>query len=45
MSTLASHWKSRAVSAAEATAIPVAILYTFAQRFLVEGLTVGSVKG
>jgi multiple sugar transport system permease protein len=27
------------------TAIPVAVLYTFAQRFLVEGLTVGSVKG
>ena len=27
------------------TAIPVAILYTFAQRFLVEGLTVGGVKG
>lgn len=27
------------------TAVPVAILYTFAQRFLVEGLTVGGVKG
>ncbi|HMR33314.1 MAG TPA: ABC transporter permease subunit [Geminicoccaceae bacterium] len=27
------------------TAIPVAILYIFAQRFLVEGLTVGGVKG
>ena len=27
------------------TAVPVAILYIFAQRFLVEGLTVGAVKG
>lgn len=27
------------------TAIPVVILYTYAQRFLVEGLTVGAVKG
>ena len=27
------------------TAIPVAVLYIFAQRFLVEGLTVGAVKG
>lgn len=27
------------------TAIPVAVLYTFAQRFLVDGLTIGSVKG
>ena len=27
------------------TAIPVVILYTYAQRFLVEGLTVGAMKG
>jgi multiple sugar transport system permease protein len=27
------------------TAIPVAVLYIYAQRFLVEGLTVGGVKG
>jgi multiple sugar transport system permease protein len=27
------------------TAIPVAVLYTYAQRYLVEGLTVGAVKG
>ncbi|MEZ5864319.1 MAG: ABC transporter permease subunit [Geminicoccaceae bacterium] len=27
------------------TAIPVAVLYTFAQRFLAEGLTIGGVKG
>jgi multiple sugar transport system permease protein len=27
------------------TAIPIAILYAFAQRFLAEGLTVGGVKG
>ena len=27
------------------TAIPVAILYMYAQRFLVGGLTVGAVKG
>lgn len=27
------------------TAIPVALLYIYAQRFLVEGLTVGAVKG
>ena len=27
------------------TAIPVAALYIYAQRFLVEGLTVGGVKG
>ena len=27
------------------TAIPVAVLYIFAQRFLVEGLTIGAVKG
>lgn len=27
------------------TAIPVAVLYIYAQRFLVEGLTVGAVKG
>jgi multiple sugar transport system permease protein len=27
------------------TAIPVAILYIYAQRFLVEGLTIGAVKG
>ncbi len=27
------------------TAVPVAVLYIYAQRFLVEGLTAGSVKG
>ncbi|MNY49205.1 Inner membrane ABC transporter permease protein YcjP [compost metagenome] len=27
------------------TAIPVAVLYVYAQRFLAEGLTVGAVKG
>ena len=27
------------------TAIPVAVLYIYAQRFLVGGLTVGAVKG
>ncbi|HVY52571.1 MAG TPA: ABC transporter permease subunit [Devosia sp.] len=27
------------------TAVPVVILYTYAQRFLVEGLTVGAMKG
>jgi multiple sugar transport system permease protein len=27
------------------TAIPVAILYIYAQRFLAEGLTIGGVKG
>lgn len=27
------------------TAVPVALLYIFAQRFLVEGLTIGAVKG
>ncbi|MEO8245350.1 MAG: ABC transporter permease subunit [bacterium] len=27
------------------TAVPVAVLYTFAQRYLTEGLTVGGVKG
>ncbi len=27
------------------TAVPVAVLYIYAQRFLVEGLTVGAVKG
>jgi multiple sugar transport system permease protein len=27
------------------TAIPVAVLYIYAQRFLVEGLTIGGVKG
>jgi multiple sugar transport system permease protein len=27
------------------TAIPVAALYIYAQRYLVEGLTVGGVKG
>lgn len=27
------------------TAVPVALLYTYAQRYLVEGLTVGAVKG
>jgi multiple sugar transport system permease protein len=26
-------------------AIPVMIVYTYAQRYLVEGLTAGSVKG
>ena len=26
-------------------AVPVALLYSYAQRFLVEGLTAGSVKG
>jgi ABC-type maltose transport system permease subunit len=26
-------------------AIPVVIVYTYAQRYLVEGLTAGSVKG
>ncbi len=26
-------------------AVPVAVLYIYAQRFLVEGLTVGAVKG
>jgi multiple sugar transport system permease protein len=27
------------------TAVPVAVLYTYAQRYLVEGLVVGGVKG
>jgi multiple sugar transport system permease protein len=27
------------------TAVPVALLYTYGQRYLVEGLTVGAVKG
>jgi len=27
------------------TAVPVAVIYIYAQRFLVEGLTAGSVKG
>jgi multiple sugar transport system permease protein len=27
------------------TAIPVAVLYVYAQRYLTEGLTVGGVKG
>ena len=33
------------MAAALLTAIPIAVLYAFAQRFLVEGLTVGGVKG
>ena len=33
------------MAAALLMAIPVVIIYTFAQRFLVEGLTVGGVKG
>jgi multiple sugar transport system permease protein len=33
------------MAAALLTAIPIAVLYVFAQRFLVEGLTVGGVKG
>ncbi len=35
----------RLMAAATLMAIPVVIIYTFAQRFLVEGLTVGGVKG
>ena len=35
----------RLMAASLLTAVPVAILYVYAQRFLVEGLTVGSVKG
>jgi multiple sugar transport system permease protein len=33
------------MAAALFTAIPVAVLYIYAQRFLVEGLTIGAVKG
>jgi multiple sugar transport system permease protein len=33
------------MAAALLTAIPVAVLYVYAQRFLVEGLTIGAVKG
>ncbi|MBZ0293919.1 MAG: ABC transporter permease subunit [Anaerolineae bacterium] len=33
------------MSASLLMAIPVAVLYTYAQRFLVEGLTIGGVKG
>jgi multiple sugar transport system permease protein len=35
----------RLMAASLLTAVPVAILYVYAQRFLVEGLTVGGVKG
>jgi len=33
------------MAAALFTAIPVAVLYVYAQRYLVEGLTIGAVKG
>jgi multiple sugar transport system permease protein len=33
------------MAAALLMAIPVVILYSYAQRFLVEGLTLGGVKG
>jgi multiple sugar transport system permease protein len=35
----------RLMAASLLTAVPVAILYVYAQRFLAEGLTVGGVKG
>jgi multiple sugar transport system permease protein len=35
----------RLMAASLLTAVPVALLYVYAQRFLVEGLTVGGVKG
>lgn len=35
----------RLMAASLLTAVPVAVLYIYAQRFLVEGLTVGGVKG
>jgi multiple sugar transport system permease protein len=35
----------RLMAASLLTAVPVAILYVYAQRFLVEGLTVGGVMG
>lgn len=35
----------RLMAAATLMAIPVVVIYTYAQRFLVEGLTVGAVKG
>lgn len=35
----------RLMAAATLMAIPVVVIYTYAQRFLVEGLTVGGVKG
>ena len=35
----------RLMAASLLTAVPVAVLYVYAQRFLVEGLTVGGVKG
>jgi multiple sugar transport system permease protein len=33
------------MAAALLTAVPVALLYMYAERYLVEGLTVGAVKG
>mgnify|MGYP000964895213 FL=1 len=33
------------MAASVLTAVPVTILYMYAQRFLAEGLTVGAVKG
>ena len=35
----------RLMAASLLMAIPVVVLYTYAQRFLVDGLTVGGVKG
>ncbi len=35
----------RLMAASLLTAVPVAVLYVYAQRFLVEGLTLGGVKG